>query len=91
MRGFYEHHGQPLSGNYYFYDWLKNEDGTHTFRFFQQEDKTLELSQKVIITAWDANITIKDEWLQQKFGFVFNEDCRLDILNHLIKTYNHLR
>jgi hypothetical protein len=91
MRGFYKYHGPPLSGNYYFYDWLKHEYRTHTFRFFQQEDKPIELYQTVIISAWDANIPIKDEWLQQKFGFGFNGDCRLDILNHLIKTYNHLR
>jgi len=85
LRNTYIQNGQPLYGNFTFWDWLfKKDDNTDSFRFNIPKNNRKSIRKKIIIAAWEANIKVTDEWLIDNFNLSFHNDCRLHVLNYLI-------
>ncbi len=91
LRQFYNQNGQPLYGNFTFCDWLLKPDETYSFRFNIIRNKPKAIPKNVIISAWDANQIINDNWLINNFNVNFHNDCRLHMINFLINEYQNLR
>jgi len=92
LRNNYNQDGQPLYGNFTFCDWLyKPRNGTFSFRFNIPDNSPKSIRREIIIAAWGANHQIDDNWLEDNFDGPFHNDCRLHILNFLIKEYGYLR
>jgi hypothetical protein len=92
LRNHYNQNGQPLYGNFTFCDWLyKPRSGTFSFRFNIINNNPKAIPRSIIVAAWDANQVIDDNWIEDNFDLRLHDDCRLHILNFLIKEYQHIR
>jgi len=92
LRNTYVQNGQPLYGNFTFNSWLyKTRDGTYSFRFNIVNQNPKAIPRNILIAAWDANLNIDDDWIEDNFDLRFHDDCRLHMLNYLINQYNNLR
>lgn len=92
LKHYFNQNGQPLYGNFTFFEWLyKPISNTFSFRFNIKDNNPKAIPQDIIINAWNANHIIDDNWLEENFNVSFHNDCRLHILNFLIKEHNHLR
>ena len=92
LRSNYTQNGQPLYGNFTFNDWLyKPRNGTFSFRFNILNNNPKAIPRNVIIAAWDFGEKIDDDWVEENFDLKFHDDCRLHMLNHLIRENINLR
>ena len=92
LRNYYNQNGQPLYDNFTFCDWLyKPRNGTFSFRFNIINNNPKAIPRSIIVAAWDANQVIDDNWIEDSFDLRLHDDCRLHILNFLIKEYQHIR
>lgn len=92
LRNNFNQNGQPLYGNFTFCDWLyKPNEVTYSFRFNIIRNKPKAIPQKIIISAWESNQKINDNWLINNFNLKFHNDCRLRMLNFLITENQNLR
>jgi hypothetical protein len=84
--------GQTLYNNYTFKKWLyKINSNSYSFSFNIPGNYSKSISREILIAAWEARQNIDDNWLKEKFGTHFHSDCRLYVLNFLIKKHQDLR
>lgn len=92
LRTTYIQNGQPLYGSFTFCDWLyKKDSNSFSFRFNIPNNTPKSIKREIIITALGANQVIDDIWLEANFGVTYHKDCRLRMLNFLIKEHRYLR
>lgn len=84
--------GVHIYGNNNFHDWLLDrKTNTYSFQFRKLNKYNKSISRDILIAAWNANHKITDAWLLNNFGIKFHGDCRLAMLNYLLRQYSYLR
>lgn len=92
LLNFYTAEGQIIYGNFTFVQWLVNKRHIHPgFQFDVINNGRKSIPRDVLIASWEANQVINDHWLQENFKLSYHNDCRLHVLNFLIREHSQLR
>lgn len=68
-----------------FVKWLQKLDDSYSFQFSIADKYTKSISKKILIKAWETQGSITNEWIRDNFNVNFHNDCRINMLKHLIK------
>ena len=92
LRNHFLENGMPLYGNFTFNNWLLNkETQTCSFQFTVLNNGNKSISKEVIISSWEANIEITNNWLIENLNINYHGDCKIGVLKHLINSFNYLK
>jgi len=88
LRQYYTREGTPIYGNFTFKRWLyKKRNGTYSLQFNIPNNGSKSIPQDVLIEAWNANMRIGDNWIDEKLKVILHNDCRIHVLKYLLEKH----